>query len=352
MENMERLNLDFWKKKKILVTGHTGFKGAWAAFILNKLGAHVSGCALKPKKNQILYEKLKLKKKLVNDSFFDVSNEKKLDYFVKTSKPELIFHFAAQPLVIESYKKPLKTVKTNVLGTFNVLNLKKYDFVKNIIIITTDKCYENLNNKSYFSESDKLGGKDIYSSSKSCAELLTQAYRSSFCKNKCISSVRAGNVIGGGDFGKYRLMNDFFKSYFFKKELIIRNPDAVRPWQHIFDVLNGYFHLAEKSSENESLSSAWNFGPNKNGHLKVSKLINLFNSSLVNQIKVVYKKNNLYKEENEIFLKISKAKNVLNWRPKLQVGDLIKNTSEWYLDYFKDKNVHRLSNTQVERFEF
>lgn len=352
MENMERLNLDFWKKKKILVTGHTGFKGAWATFILNKLGSQVSGCALKPKKNQILYENLKLKKILKHDDFFSISNEKRLSNFVKKSKPELIFHFAAQPLVIDSYKNPLETVKTNILGTFNVLNLKKYDFVKNIIIITTDKCYENSNKKLFFSESDKLGGNDIYSSSKTCAEILVHAFRKSFCENKSICSVRAGNVIGGGDFGKNRLMNDFFNSYFFKKKLVIRNPNSIRPWQHIFDVLNGYFHLAEKSSSDDSLFSAWNFGPEKNGHLKVSKLIDLFNNGLINRIEVCYKKNNVFVEENEIFLKIDKAKKRLNWKPKLHIKDLISNTTEWYLDYFNKKNLYKLSNMQVERFEF
>ena len=352
MEIMERLNIDYWKKKKILITGHTGFKGAWAAFILNKLGSEISGCALKPKKNQILYENLKLNKILKNDSFFNILNEKKLSDFVKRSKPELIFHFAAQPLVIESYKRPLDTIKTNIVGTFNVLNLKKYDFVKNIIIVTTDKCYENSDKKLFFSESDKLGGNDIYSSSKSCAEMLIHAFRVSFCENKSISSVRAGNVIGGGDFGKYRLMRDFFCSYFFKKKLIIRNPDSVRPWQHVFDVLNGYFHLAEKSSEDHSLCSSWNFGPEKNGHFKVSKLINLFNDTLADKIEVCFEKNDIYKEENEIFLKINKAKKKLNWKPKLHINDLLNNTTEWYLNYFQKKNIYKLSNLQVERFEF
>ncbi len=353
MENMERLDRKFWKNKKVLVTGHTGFKGAWASFVLNELGCKVYACALKPKKNQILFDQLNLKNILKKNEFFNICNEKKLNDFILKSQPEIIFHFAAQPYVIDSYKEPIETLKTNVLGTMNILNLKKFNFIKFITVITSDKCYENTSKKNFFSEYDRLGGNDIYSSSKACCELLVNAYRKSFCNNKNIISVRAGNVIGGGDFGSYRLMTDFFKCVKYKKKLQLRNPNYVRPWQHIFDVLNGYFLVTQKCYKNPlKYSSAWNFGPEKNGHVKVSDLVSLFNDKLEKKIKISLKKETKYSEEKYLFLNISKSKKELNWKPKFKIDDVVKHTLDWYLNYFTQKKSYDFSLSQVNTFKF
>lgn len=353
METMERLNKNFWKNKKVLVTGHSGFKGAWACLILNSLGCKVYACSLKPKKNQILFDQLQLKKKLAFSSFFNICNEKKLIDFVNKYKPEIIFHFAAQPYVIDSYKKPVETLKTNVLGTMNVLNLKKFKFVKLITVITSDKCYENSSKKDGFTEHDRLGGNDIYSSSKACCELILNAYRKSFCDGRNIISVRAGNVIGGGDFGDYRIMTDFFKCLQTKKKLFLRNPSYVRPWQHIFDVLNGYFMVTEKCFKDPlKYSCSWNFGPEKNGHIMVSELVDLFNDKLTEKVKIEDISRSEYSEEKYLFLNIEKAKKELGWKPKLKINDVVSYTLDWYLNYFKKNNSYNFSMMQLKKYNF
>ena len=353
MENMERLDRKFWKNKKVLVTGHTGFKGAWASLILNYLGCKVYACALKPKKNQILFNQLNLQNILEKSEFFNICDSKKLNKFILSTKPEIIFHFAAQPYVIDSYKKPMETFNTNVLGTMNILNLTKYKFVEFVTIITSDKCYENSPTKNFFTENDKLGGNDIYSSSKACCELLVNAYRKSFCDGKRIITVRAGNVIGGGDFGNYRLMTDFFKCIKDKKELKLRNPNYIRPWQHIFDVLNGYFLVTQKCFiKSTKYSAAWNFGPEKNGHIKVSTLIDLFNEKLDKRINVTFKKDDKYPEEKYLFLNISRSKKELAWRPKFKIDDVVKYTLDWYLNYFEKKKSFEFSLAQINNYKF
>lgn len=350
---MSTLNKDFWKNKRVMITGHTGFKGAWASLILSSLGCRVFGCALKPKKNQILFKQFDLQKRLKKSKFLNICNEKLLNDFVEASKPEIIFHFAAQPYVIDSYKQPILTLKTNVMGTMNVLNLKKYNFVKLLNIVTSDKCYDNSETKKKFSENSKLGGNDFYSSSKACCELIANAYRKSFCKNKNIITVRAGNVIGGGDFGNYRLMADLFKSIQNKKKLIIRNPNFIRPWQHIFDVLNGYFFVTEKCYKNPlKFSGPWNFGPEKNGHLTVAELIELFNKKLKIKMSISHKADNAFSEEKYLFLNINKAKKKLRWKPKLKVEKLIKYTLEWYQNYYSKKDMLEFSLKQIKNFGF
>ena len=237
------LDLSFFKGKRIFITGHTGFKGSWLAFILYLSGAKLAGYSLKPKNIFDNFYLLKLNDKIKN-TYADVRNKKILSNKIKQFKPDIIFHLAAQPLVKESYRNPEFTFSTNILGTMNILEIiREVKSVKSAIIITSDKCYKNYEKKSGYSEDDELGGEDPYSASKAAAENIFFSYLKSFFNHKKrigLASVRAGNVIGGGDWSKDRIIPDLIKSLILKNKFIIRSPKSTRPWQHIFDLLNGY----------------------------------------------------------------------------------------------------------------
>ena len=258
---------NFWQNKKVFVTGHTGFKGGWLCIFLKLLGAKITGYSLKPKSEPNLFNLAKVNTILEKSIFADIRDYKKLFIEIKKSQANILFHLAAQPLVRYSYIEPKKTIDTNILGTLNILecvrNLKK---IKSTIIITTDKVYDNTVNK-IFKETDKLGGLDPYSSSKVCCEYLFSSYISSFFKNKSrqrLATVRAGNVIGGGDYSEDRLIPDIFSFAQKTKKIILRNPQSVRPWQHVLEPLSGYLLLAEKLYKNKmkNIKQNWNFGPN------------------------------------------------------------------------------------------
>ena len=272
------INNQFWGKKKILITGHTGFKGTWLSLWLNKLSADVYGISLPPPKNEKnLFNLVKLKKN-INSYFIDIRKKKKLEKTIIKIKPEIIFHLAAQPLVKESYKNPFNTIDTNILGTVNLLEIcRKHKFVKTIIVITTDKVYENREQKKPYDENSKLGGFDPYSSSKACVELIVSSYRNSYFKKKGVSiaTARAGNVIGGGDWSANRIIPDAVNAWGKNKSLIIENPKSTRPWQHVLDSLYGYLLLAQKISKNHKLSGAYNFGPLNKKQYSVLDIINI-----------------------------------------------------------------------------
>ena len=239
---------NFYKNKKVLVTGATGFKGAWLCYWLVMLGAKVYGIGYNPNKNKNLFYSLKLNKK-IKLKLFDIRNKKKLESFVKTSKPTIVFHLAAQPLILESYKKPYLTYTVNTLGTLNILEtVKNNNTIKSLVCITSDKCYESNNSTKGFKETDKLGGEDPYSGSKASAEIMIGTYQKSFFnEKKCgIASARAGNVIGGGDWSENRLIPDSINSIMKNKTIYIRNPNFNRPWQHVIEPLYGYLILAKK----------------------------------------------------------------------------------------------------------
>ena len=266
-------NNNFWKNKKVFLTGHTGFKGSWLAIWLNSLGAKIKGYSLEPPNNSFnLYSEAKVDN-FVNSEINDICNYELLCASILKFSPDIIFHMAAQPLVRLSYEDPLKTFETNIMGTANILNAaSKSNSVKAIVNITTDKCYEN--NEWYwgYKETDPMGGKDPYSSSKGCSELVTTAYRESFFRDRNIgiATARAGNVIGGGDWAKDRLIPDILKSFQNKKEVIIRNPNSIRPWQHVLEPIFGYLLLAENLfNKPKSFSDAFNFGPNHESNATV-----------------------------------------------------------------------------------
>ena len=294
----------FWKGKKVFLTGHTGFKGTWLTIMLNMLEAKIYGYSLKPEKLS-LFNQTKCSKLLKNNYFSDINDFYELKKKIKKIKPDIIFHLAAQPLVNVSLKKPMETFKTNIIGTLNLLEAaKNVKSVKSVVIITTDKVYKiNIKSKSYV-ENDELGGKDPYSASKVCTEILTNSYILSFL-NKLnsmkVCTARSGNVIGGGDYSKYRLLPDILESFNKNKSLTIRNPDHVRPWQHVIEPLYGYLLLAEKQYLNElsNLDHSWNFGPKKQNFITVKKVIDKFRKKkMINKFLIKKNKNIEIKIQN------------------------------------------------------
>jgi CDP-glucose 4,6-dehydratase len=260
---------------------------------------------------------------------------------------------AAQPLVRESYESPKYTYEVNTSGTINILNImNEISFVKSALIITTDKVYFNNNKKSYLKENDLLGGLDPYSSSKSCAELAVNSYNHSFFKKKNIyvATARAGNVIGGGDFSKDRIVPDYFRSLLKNKKLVLRSPNSIRPWQHVLDPLNGYLLLLMKLYKKQKLTnSSFNFGPRKLSNQSVSNVVNLINKDFNNSVKVI-KKNNSTKDYNEskiLMLNSNKSKNILNWQNKYNLAQSIKLTSLWFKEYLKKKNILKATQDQI-----
>ena len=347
------LNLKFFKNKKIFITGHTGFKGSWLAYILYLSGAKVTGYSLKPKNKQDNFYLLKLDSKIKN-YYSDIRNEKNLKNKIKKCKPDIIFHLAAQPLVKESYRNPKFTFSTNIIGTLNILEaVRDVKSVKSVSIITSDKCYKNYEKSEGYSEQDELGGEDPYSASKAAAENIFYSYSKSFFKNKNkigLVSVRAGNVIGGGDWSQDRIIPDLIKSIILKKKFTIRSPKSTRPWQHVFDLLYGYLILSKEIYGNNKLNGSWNFGPNKS-HITVKEVISKL-------IKIIGIKKNFFikidktiKETGLLSLKTNKSKKYLKWKPKLSFIQTLKITAEWYLCYIKDKKtIQKLSKQQVEDF--
>ena len=284
MENLVSLK-KFWSKKKVFITGHTGFKGTWLCIILKYLNSNIHGYSLRPEKHS-LFNDTKLKSKLSSNTYGNINNIIKLKARIKSLKPEIIIHMAAQPLVIESYKKPLETFNTNIIGTLNLLEaIRNVNSVKSVVIITTDKVYK-INKKDIpFKELDPLGGFDPYSSSKVGAELIVNCYIKSFFENSKlnnrISTARAGNVIGGGDYSKYRLLPDIISAINNKNKIKIRNPQNIRPWQHVLDPLMGYLILAKKQyiDKIDNKDHAWNFGPNNSNFKKVIDVVEYYKKS-------------------------------------------------------------------------
>lgn len=353
MENLG-LTRNFWQGRSVFLTGHTGFKGGWLALWLSLLGANVSGYSLTQPTSPSFFKLVNLKEIIKESIIGDIRDLKFLNESMQKANPSIIFHLAAQPLVRKSYKDPIETFTTNVIGTANVLegarNLKN---VEAIINVTTDKCYENKEIDRAYKEIDSLGGYDAYSSSKACSELVTSAYRQSFF-NKTISSLasaRAGNVIGGGDWAKDRLIPDFFRAIENNEVLIVRSPDAIRPWQHVLDPLSGYILLAEKLVlSNESFSEAWNFGPENISAKPVSWVLDRISTKLKNN-GWKKEKSKSYHEANLLKLDISKAKSKLGWAPKWSLEDAIDNTISWYNAYKENENMQKVSINQINSYQ-
>ncbi len=341
----------FWNKKKVFVTGHTGFKGAWLCLILNFLNSSIYGYSLKPKKNS-LFNKTNLGNEIISNTYGDINNLSKLKKKIKQSKCEILFHLAAQPLVIESYKKPVNTFKTNIIGTLNILEcIKDVETIKSAVIITSDKVYKiNKKNISY-KELDVLGGADPYSASKAASEIVVESYIKSFFKknklNNRVSTARAGNVLGGGDFAKDRLVPDIIKAINSNRKIIIRNPDFIRPWQHVLDPLMGYLYLSKKQYENKinNIIPAWNFGPDKKNFKKVIDIVKYL-SKLVN-FNYEVRKQNTFNETSILKLNSSKSNKELNWISKWSLNKALIETINWNNDYKKGFSVRAICEKQI-----
>lgn len=331
---MESLVNNFWRGKKVLITGHTGFKGSWLSLWLSDLGAEVHGYALPPPTRPSLFVAANVTKHMQSIEG-DIRDSEKLDRAVAMIQPEIVFHMAAQPLVRYSYSNPIETYMTNVMGTIHLFEaVRKISSVRALVNVTSDKCYENREQREGYVETDAMGGYDPYSSSKGCAELVTAAYRLSYFKksNVAVASARAGNVIGGGDWAEDRLIPDIVRS-FEKQDIVqIRNPMAIRPWQHVLEPLNGYLSLAQHLYEKGQLyATAFNFGPRDGDVKEVSWVVKTMANLWGDNAKFEFKKeaDGLH-EAHFLNLNTSKANEILHWKPRWTLEQALAKTVSWY----------------------
>jgi len=349
------MNNLFWAKKNVLITGHTGFKGSWLSIWLQYLGAAVTGYSLKNEAEESLFKCSGIEKE-INSYVGDIRDRNYLQTVIDEAKPEIVFHLAAQSLVIEGYTSPLSTYETNVIGTANVLECCRQSLtVIAVVNVTSDKCYANLEQLEGYSEGDRLGGFDPYSSSKACAELVASCYQNLFEQNTRhktikLASVRAGNVIGGGDWSSNRLIPDIVRHLYKNERLTIRNLGAVRPWQHVIEPLFGYMVVAEKLFKEEEIAEAYNFGPNRDGTSTVIDLIEMINK--VSDREVTYdRKKAVFHETNYLNLNNSLAKEDLRWGPKWNIIETLNNVLTWYEEYYSGQNMLEFSIKQIQQYE-
>ena len=339
--------LKFYEGKKVLVTGHSGFKGSWLTLFLHQLGANVKGISLAPKTSEDFFVVNHLED-ICDSPFFDISNFKLVDENIAAFQPDIIFHLAAQPLVRYSYINPLETYQTNVMGTANILESLKHIHSKcAVVVITTDKVYQNKEWHHPYRESDRLGGRDPYSASKACCEILVSSFRESFFHpdkfedhQKAIATARAGNVIGGGDWSDDRLIPDIVKAIRNDAEIIIRNPQSIRPWQHVLEPLFGYLALGARLYDNPiKFSGEWNFGPYPDEVLCVEEVVKTAIDILGKGNYRIEKNENDPHEATLLKLDISKVINILNWKPQLKTTEAIEWTLNWYSELLKNRHT-------------
>ena len=348
-------NLKIFKNKKILITGHTGFKGSWLSLWFKSLGADVMGVSIDIPTKPSHFKLINLEKKIKN-KFVDITDLKKLKKIFVTFKPDYVFHLAAQSLVKKSYKNPLFTYYTNAIGTLNVM--ESLVSLRNnciAVIITSDKSYKNLEIERGYKETDVLGGADPYSASKASAELIIQSYFKSYLndkKNIRIAVARAGNVIGGGDWSEDRLIPDCVRSWSKNEKVIIRNPDSTRPWQHVLDALYGYIILSINLRKNIKLNGqAFNFGPSMNNNYKVIDVLKLVKKLWQNILWKIIKVKRREFESSLLKLNSSKANSILKWRCNLSFKESIYFTTEWYRYFYtKKKNMYDFSTKQINLY--
>ena len=351
---MEKYNLvKIFRNKKVLITGHTGFKGSWLSLWLNISGAKVYGISNNYKSTETNIKNFRLKKNVKNFNI-DIRNFEKLNKIITKIKPDFIFHFAAQSLVGNSFKNPVYNFETNFNGTLNLLEVLRLSKFKCIsVIITSDKSYKNLEIKRGYTENDILGGDDPYSASKASAEFVINSYFRSFLKNKKnlrIAICRAGNVIGGGDWSNDRLIPDIMRSILNNKKVKLRNQSSTRPWQHVLDVLNGYLILASKLKKNNKLNGqSFNFGPPIKSNYTVLAIVREMKKNW-NLLDWVFS-NRTYHESTLLKLNSSKSLKYLNWKNKLDFKELIRLVTDWYKCFYENKNIYDFSIKQIRNFE-
>lgn len=342
---------DFYNKKKVFVTGHTGFKGSWLCEILLSYGAEVVGYSLEPNTSPNLYTILNLDSKMKSI----IGDIRDLDHLKRTfdeEKPEIVFHLAAQPIVIDSYENPVYTYETNVMGTVNLLEcVRNSDCVKSVVNITTDKVYQNKEWEWGYRENDRLCGYDPYSNSKSCSELVTHSYINSFFQktDKSISTARAGNVIGGGDFANHRIVPDCARLAHEGKAIAVRNPNSIRPYQHVLEPLYCYLMIAKEQYNNLSNASNYNIGPNESDCITTGQLTTMFCESWIGSTWESQSTDGPH-EANFLKLDCSKIKSKFNWSPKWDVKTAIEKSVEWYQAYYDGEDMDKVTLNQINEY--
>ncbi len=349
-------NLNLYKNKKVLVTGHTGFKGAWMCKVLSMLGADITGYALKPPTEPALFDLCHLSKQInsIEGDIRDLAHLKKVFYEIQ---PEIVIHMAAQPIVRESYKNPIYTYETNVMGTVNVLEcIRLTSSVKSFVNVTTDKVYLNKEWVWGYRENEELNGYDPYSNSKSCSELITSSYINSFFKDMdlAISTVRAGNVIGGGDFATDRIIPDCIRSAEKKQDIIVRNPFSVRPYEHVLEPIIVYLMIAVAQYNDKNYAGNYNVGPDESNCWTTGQLVTLFcdkwNKATGDTIKWINQYDGGPHEANFLKLDCSKLKDTFNWKPKWNVDITMDKIVEWSIKYLAGENITDCMEKQINEF--
>ncbi len=345
-------SLSSLRSKKVLVTGHTGFKGGWLTSMLLQLGAEPIGYSLEPPSAPSFFVGTGLEDRCKNVTG-DVRDLGHLKKVMKVEEPEVVFHLAAQPLVIRSYLDPIETFDVNVMGTANVLEaMRSTRSVQACVCITSDKCYENLEQDYGYKETDRLGGSDPYSASKGAAEIVISSYRRSFFRESPkVASARAGNVIGGGDWADKRIIPDIVGCLTSGKPLVLRNPDSIRPWQHVLDPLNGYLLLATKMLEGEEeTADAWNFGPDGDKMPTVRQVAEMMMAAWGRTIPIEVVPDDNYHESKMLRLDCIKSKSSLDWHPRLNMDRAIGFTVDWYKAWSEGQDMFKITNNQIETF--
>ena len=351
------MNANFWRGKRVLITGHTGFKGAWLALWLQKLGARLLGYALPPPTGDCLFELAEVGKGM-ESVYADIRDGAHLQAVISTFRPQVVFHLAAQSLVRRSYAAPVETYEVNVMGTVHLLEaLRRTHCCRSIVNVTSDKCYENKEWHWGYRENDELGGYDPYSSSKGCAELVTAAYRRSFFQaatdeSTGLASARAGNVIGGGDFSADRIVPDFMAAARSRKPLRLRNPNAVRPWQHVLEPLCGYLILAERLwSQPEQFAQSWNFGPTADGIRPVSWIVQKMNDYSGQQVDSQTDDSPQPHEARLLMLDSMKARLMLGWKSRWTLEQALQAVVSWYFATEQGKRPRQATLEQIATYE-
>lgn len=357
MEGLE-VNPEFWSHKRVLLTGHTGFKGSWLALWLQTLGADVIGFALTPPTQPSLFELARVSEHM-QSVVGDVREFAHLERVIRTQRPSIVIHLAAQALVRQSYHDPLGTYTTNILGTAHLLEaIRRTDGVRAVVVVTSDKCYENREVLQPYRESDPMGGFDPYSSSKGCAELVTAAYRNSFFPHPgersgvAIATARSGNVIGGGDWAGDRLIPDLMRAALEHREATIRNPEAIRPWQHVLEPLGGYLLLAQKLYEQGArYAQSWNFGPNEEETKPVSWVVERLAQLWGTDVRWNVDRGEHPHEARYLRLDSAKAREQLRWQPRWNLDRALEATVTWYRTYQAGQETRPLVLEQIHSYQ-